>query len=109
MKKSQYIGKQIDHDGASHCGHPFSEIGTDSEDRALLRIGLADFELLSFTDKHGRNAYSLDIFIDSDNVIREISRTGHCHMCDRGAILSCNDSHIVRSRRKQRPRCESFL
>lgn len=58
----------------------FYDKGDYDEDYSVAEIFLNDFDCPGNTDKFGRNAYSILLFLNGDK-IKKVQRVGHCHMC----------------------------
>lgn len=58
----------------------FYNKGEYDDDYSVAELDLNNFECLGNTDRTGRNAYSIQLFLDGDK-IKKIQRIGHCHMC----------------------------
>jgi hypothetical protein len=79
MRKKDFIGKNIDIDYIKKSDVSYHETGK-YDDHPTVEIFLHDYELVSHTDKAGYNAYSILLHL-SKNLITNIDRIGHCHMC----------------------------
>jgi len=84
MKKKDFLGKAISSDKIKDIEVFKNPPGTYDDNFLVLEIFLNDFTCDNFTDRTGRNAYSLRLFLDGENIIK-INRIGHCHMCGQGS------------------------
>lgn len=84
MKKKEYVGEKIDLAELLATDAEIYEPGESHEEYSLAEIFLSDFECDGFTDRSGRNAYSIQILLEAD-LIKDLIRVGHCHMCGQGS------------------------
>jgi len=81
-----FIGKAVSlpmlnkDETVSFCDEGEYDEDYDSKGYTIAEIFLSDFDCGGFTDKYGRNAYSIRLILDGDK-INKILRVGHIHMC----------------------------
>lgn len=91
MQKRKFLGKRISLEELKGFDANLYEPGDYDDDYKVFQIMLNDFICDGFTDNTGRNAYSIEIFLAGD-IIKNITRTGHCHMCGG----QCSDDDLNR-------------
>ncbi|MFC1652773.1 hypothetical protein ACFL3F_03635 [Planctomycetota bacterium] len=77
MNLDQFIGKSVelkDHEADIYAP------GESDREFTVAEVFLWDFEC-DGTDSEGRNAYSIQLYLDEQDRIVRIQRVGHCHMC----------------------------
>jgi len=80
MRQRQFVGKKISLERLEDIAETMLPRGERDDDYSVAEIFLNDFEIDVHTDRTGRNAYSIEIYLDNDR-IKKIIRIGHCHMC----------------------------
>ena len=80
MKTRPFIGKTVSLEKLETVDAEIYPRGKYDDEFTVAEIFLSDFECCGM-DRTGRNAYSIQLYLDSRNRIVEIVRIGHCHMC----------------------------
>ena len=80
MRTSQFIGKTINRDELAAYEADVHAPGEFDRESTVAEVFLWDFEC-NGTDSAGRNAYSIQLYLDDQDHIVRIQRVGHCHMC----------------------------
>ena len=80
MRIKSYIGKTVSLERMNDYEANFHPPGVYADDFSMAEIYLNDFQIQTYTDRCGRNAYSVQLFLDANKIIK-IVRIGHCHMC----------------------------
>ena len=80
MNIEQFIGKAIYRKQLEAYDADVHAPGEYSHELTMAEVNLWDFEC-NGTDCTGRNAYSIQLFLDEQDQIVNIQRVGHCHIC----------------------------
>ncbi|MFC1762977.1 hypothetical protein ACFL6U_12970 [Planctomycetota bacterium] len=80
MNIEQCIGKPVNREQLTEHEADIYAPGEYSRELTMAEVFLWDFEY-NGTDSSGRNAYSIQLFLDEQDQIVRIQRLGHCHMC----------------------------
>jgi len=81
MKKRYFVGKHIVPAKLNDYKLDINPPGSYDDEFITAEIFLYNFDC-DMTDRTGRNAYSLRLYLDNDYKIVDIVRVGHCHMCN---------------------------
>jgi hypothetical protein len=79
MKTHPFIGKTVSLEKLRMAEAEISPRG-EYDEFTIAEVFLSDFEC-NGTDSEGRNAYSIQLYLDEQDRIAKIQRMGHCHMC----------------------------
>jgi hypothetical protein len=80
MRTAAFTGKRVPLDNFRGDGPwAFSSPGRVDEYYAVAECYLTKFDCCGY-DRTGRNAYSIQVYLDGNRIVR-IDRVGHCHMC----------------------------
>ena len=79
MKTRSFIGKRISLQKLEELAEEIFPPGDYDDDYSVAELYLNNFDCL-VTDRAGRNAYSIQLYLDHD-IILGVQRIGHCHMC----------------------------
>ncbi len=80
MKTRSFIGKTILRRDLRMVDAEIYPRGQYDDDYTIAEVFLRDFQCC-ITDRSGRNAYSIQLYLDSQSQVAKIVRIGHCHMC----------------------------
>jgi hypothetical protein len=80
MKTRPFIGKTVSSKNLRLVDAEIHPRGKYDDEHTIAEAFLSDFECC-ITDRTGRNAYSIQLYLDSQHCIAKIVRMGHCHMC----------------------------
>lgn len=80
MQTRKFIGKSVSlKDLHINDSITYYNVGEYDDHYAVVEIDLHNFEVESITDKTGRNAYSIELSLEGERIVK-IGRIGHCHM-----------------------------
>ena len=79
MRKRAFIGKSVSLEELRNIDADLYPVGEYDDHYAMAEIFLKNFDCDAFTDRTGRNAYSIQLYLDKERIV-EIERIGHCHM-----------------------------
>ncbi len=79
MNKSSFLGKTASIQRLEAIDAVIWPQGEHADEYTVAEVYPSDFEGYP-TDKYGRTAYSIDLYIDQAQRIVKIVRTGHLHM-----------------------------
>jgi hypothetical protein len=80
MKTRPFIGKTVSLEKLRMAQAEICPCGKYDDEFTVAEVFLSDFECC-ITDRTGRNAYSIQLYLDEQDRIIRIQRVGHCHMC----------------------------
>ena len=75
-----FLGKTVDREQLILHEADIYAPGEFDQEFAVAEVFLWDFAC-NGTDSAGRNAYSIQVYLDDQKRIIKIQRVGHCHMC----------------------------
>jgi len=80
MKTRPFIGKIVAHKNLRMLDAEIHPRGQYDDEYTIAEVFLSDYEC-RITDRAGRNAYSIQLYLDNQHQVVKIVRVGHCHMC----------------------------
>ena len=100
MKTHPFIGKTVLRRDLGMLDAEIHPRGQYDDEFTVAEVFLSDYEC-RITDRTGRNAYSIQLYLDSENQVTKIAHVGHCHMChDQGSDDELSVFHTGRWRTK---------
>jgi hypothetical protein len=88
MKTRPFIGKIVLRRDLRMVDAEIHPRGQYDDEYTIAEVFLRDFQCC-ITDRTGRNAYSIQLYLNSQNQVAKLVRIGHCHMCHgRAAMMS---------------------